>query len=113
MSFLKNFEIPTIIGYILVGIIISYAYGFSGSEELTHIAEFGIVFLMFTIGLEFSFTHLMAMKKEVFLNGSLQVTICGLVCFLLVLGILGLGGKVGIIVGFALALSSTAVVLKF
>ncbi|CAM3406718.1 cation:proton antiporter [Campylobacter upsaliensis] len=110
--FFKKFEIPTIIGYILVGIIISYAYGFSGSEELTHIAEFGIVFLMFTIGLEFSFTHLMAMKKEVFLNGSLQVTICGLVCFLLVLGILGLGCKVGIIVGFALALSSTAVVLK-
>ena len=110
--FFKKFEIPTIIGYILVGIIISYAYGFSGSEELTHIAEFGIVFLMFTIGLEFSFTHLMAMKKEVFLNGSLQVVICGLVCFLLVLGILGLGGKVGIIVGFALALSSTAVVLK-
>ncbi|MFR4830997.1 MAG: cation:proton antiporter, partial [Campylobacter upsaliensis] len=85
---------------------------FNGSAELSHIAEFGIVFLMFTIGLEFSFTHLMAMKKEVFLNGSLQVTICGLVCFLLVLGILGLGGKVGIIVGFALALSSTAVVLK-
>ncbi|EIC5479616.1 cation:proton antiporter [Campylobacter upsaliensis] len=110
--FFKKFEIPTIIGYILVGIIISYAYGFNGSAELSHIAEFGIVFLMFTIGLEFSFTHLMAMKKEVFLNGSLQVTICGLVCFLLVLGILGLGGKVGIIVGFALALSSTAVVLK-
>lgn len=110
--FFKKFEIPTIIGYILVGIIISYAYGFNDGAELSHIAEFGIVFLMFTIGLEFSFTHLMAMKKEVFLNGSLQVTICGLVCFLLVLGILGLGGKVGIIVGFALALSSTAVVLK-
>ncbi|HEC1554014.1 TPA: cation:proton antiporter [Campylobacter upsaliensis] len=110
--FFKKFEIPTIIGYILVGIIISYTYGFNGSAELSHIAEFGIVFLMFTIGLEFSFTHLMAMKKEVFLNGSLQVIICGLVCFLLVLGILGLGGKVGIIVGFALALSSTAVVLK-
>ncbi|HEC1564853.1 TPA: cation:proton antiporter [Campylobacter upsaliensis] len=110
--FFKKFEIPTIIGYILVGIIISYTYGFNGSAELSHIAEFGIVFLMFTIGLEFSFTHLMAMKKEVFLNGSLQVIICGLVCFLLALGILGLGGKVGIIVGFALALSSTAVVLK-
>ncbi|MCR2039678.1 cation:proton antiporter, partial [Campylobacter helveticus] len=80
--------------------------------ELSHIAEFGIVFLMFTIGLEFSFTHLMAMKKEVFLNGSLQMLICGLVCFLLVMGILELGGKVGIIVGFTLALSSTAVVLK-
>ncbi|ARE80448.1 cation:proton antiporter [Campylobacter helveticus] len=110
--FFKRFEIPTIIGYILVGIIISYAYSFNGSAELSHIAEFGIVFLMFTIGLEFSFTHLMAMKKEVFLNGSLQMLICGLVCFLLVMGILELGGKVGIIVGFTLALSSTAVVLK-
>lgn len=110
--FFKKFEIPTIIGYILVGIIISYTYKFHTNEELAHIAEFGIVFLMFTIGLEFSFTHLMAMKKEVFLNGTLQMLICGLVCFLLVIGILGLGGKVALIVGFALALSSTAVVLK-
>lgn len=36
--FFKKFEIPTIIGYILVGIIISYAYGFNGSAELSHIA---------------------------------------------------------------------------
>ncbi|EDK4935096.1 potassium transporter [Campylobacter jejuni] len=108
----KKFEIPTIIGYIATGEIISEIYHLSGKGEITHIAEFGIVFLMFTIGLEFSFKHLMAMKQEVFLNGSLQMLNCGFVFMLLAIGILGLGDKSATIVGFALALSSTAVVLK-
>ncbi|EAI5344321.1 potassium transporter [Campylobacter jejuni] len=108
----KKFEIPTIIGYIAAGEIISEIYHLSGKGEITHIAEFGIVFLMFTIGLEFSFKHLMAMKQEVFLNGSLQMLTCGFVFMLLAIGILGLGDKSATIVGFALALSSTAVVLK-
>lgn len=81
----KKFEIPTIIGYIAAGEIISEIYHLSGKGEITHIAEFGIVFLMFTIGLEFSFKHLMAMKQEVFLNGSLQMLTCGalFLCYLL------------------------------
>ncbi|HED6851100.1 TPA: cation:proton antiporter [Campylobacter coli] len=108
----KKFEIPTIIGYIAAGEIISEIYHLSGKGEIAHIAEFGIVFLMFTIGLEFSFKHLMAMKQEVFLNGSLQMLTCGFVFMLLAIGILGLGDKSATIVGFALALSSTAVVLK-
>ncbi|TEY02677.1 cation:proton antiporter [Campylobacter sp. US33a] len=108
----KKFEIPTIIGYIVTGVVISSLYNFQNSTELSHIAEFGIVFLMFTIGLEFSFKHLLAMKQEVFLNGSLQVLICGLVCSFVALGILGLNEKISIIIGLSLALSSTAVVLK-
>lgn len=108
----KKFEIPTIIGYIAAGEIISELYHLSGKGEITHIAEFGIVFLMFTIGLEFSFKHLMAMKQEVFLNGSLQMLTCGFVFMLLVIGILRLSDQSATIVGFALALSSTAVVLK-
>lgn len=108
----KKFEIPSIIGYIITGILISQLYGFSGNAETSHIAEFGIVFLMFTIGLEFSFKHLMAMKQEVFLNGSLQMLICGFVCTLLVMAVLGFASQNAIIIGFALALSSTAVVLK-
>lgn len=109
---LKKFEIPTIIGYIAAGEIISEIYHLSNTGEIAHIAEFGIVFLMFTIGLEFSFKHLMAMKKEVFLNGSLQMLSCGIVFSLLLMPILGLSQKGAILVGFALALSSTAVVLK-
>lgn len=109
---LKKFEIPTIIGYIVAGEIISEFYHLSNTGEISHIAEFGIVFLMFTIGLEFSLKHLMAMKKEVFLNGSLQMLSCGIVFSLLLMPILGLSQKGAILVGFALALSSTAVVLK-
>ncbi|KAA6234502.1 potassium transporter [Campylobacter sp. LR264d] len=108
----KKFELPTIIGYIIAGIIISQLYHFSGSEEFSHIAEFGIVFLMFSIGLEFSFRHLMAMKREVFLNGSFQMLLCGITCFFIAAYILNLNDKTALIVGFALALSSTAVVLK-
>ena len=73
---LTRLHIPTIIGYITTGIIISYFMQLShamNSEELHMIAEFGIVFLMFTIGLEFSIHHLVKMRTEVFVNGTLQV----------------------------------------
>ncbi|MBZ7953350.1 cation:proton antiporter [Campylobacter sp. W0018] len=109
---LKKFEIPTIIGYIAAGEIISEIYHLSGKGEITHIAEFGIVFLMFTIGLEFSFKYLIAMKQEVFLNGSLQMLTCGFIFTLIIIGIFSLEDKSATVVGFALALSSTAVVLK-
>lgn len=108
----KKFEIPTIIAYIVTGIIISQIYHFNGSHELSDIAEFGIVFLMFTIGLEFSFKHLLAMRQEVFLNGSLQMLTCGLICSFIVIFLLGLKNEIAMIVGFTLALSSTAIVLK-
>ena len=55
--FLKQFGIPTIIGYIATGTIIAYGFHLHDaihSHELKEIAEFGVVFLMFTIGLEFS-----------------------------------------------------------
>ncbi|TWO23876.1 cation:proton antiporter [Campylobacter insulaenigrae] len=109
---LKKFGIPTIIGYIATGLFVREFYGFSTNEIVIHVAEFGIVFLMFTIGLEFSFKHLLAMKKEVFLNGSLQMLTCGLVCTLLVTYVLGVASHIAMIAGFALALSSTAIVLK-
>ena len=74
---LKRFNISPIVGYIFTGIIISIFIGFTNldKEFLSHIAEFGIVFLMFTIGLEFSVNHLKQMKKEVFTFGTLQVII--------------------------------------
>ncbi len=64
---LTRFHIPTIIGYIATGVIISLVLGLSqesNSKELHTIAEFGIVFLMFTIGLEFSIVHLVKIRKE-------------------------------------------------
>ncbi len=58
---LKRFHLPTIIGYIVTGTIIAYTFGLHSAvnnHELKEIAEFGVVFLMFTIGLEFSIEHL-------------------------------------------------------
>lgn len=110
---LKRFNIPTIIGYIITGFAIAYMYKLGrNNDSLTHIAEFGIVFLMFTIGLEFSIKHLLSMKKDVFFYGFLQVLIVGGVIALGSEYFIGLEKKSAIIVGYALALSSTAIVLK-
>jgi len=112
--FLKRFDIPTIIGYVITGFAISSIFHFAedSKEMLFHLAEFGIVFLMFTIGLEFSVNHLKKMKKEVFLYGTMQVVLSGLLFTLLAYFAFGLETKSAIVVGFALALSSTAIVLK-
>ena len=111
--FLKRFNIPTIIGYIITGFAISSMYNLANNNEsLDHIAEFGIVFLMFTIGLEFSIRHLMGMKRDVFLNGFLQVALVGGIASLSAEYLFGADQKSAIIIGYALALSSTAIVLK-
>jgi CPA2 family monovalent cation:H+ antiporter-2 len=78
---LKYLEIPTIIGYISTGIIIAYGFGLHSAVDnhvLKEIAEFGIVFLIFTIGLEFSIKYFIRMKKEVFLYSGLQVLLSAL-----------------------------------
>jgi len=111
---LKKLNISPIVGYILTGMIVT-VYGdmvHLHKESVAHIAEFGIVFLMFTIGLEFSITHLKQMKKEVFLFGSLQVGITTLVFMYISNIVFDIDMKTSIILGLALALSSTAIVLK-
>ena len=110
---LKRFNIPTIIGYIFTGFAIASLYNLGqNNDSLTHIAEFGIVFLMFTIGLEFSLKHLLSMKKDVFLNGFFQVALVGGLISLSSEYLFGMEKKSAIIIGYALALSSTAIVLK-
>jgi len=112
---LKKFSIPTIIGYIVTGTIIAYGYNLHGaahSHELKEIAEFGVVFLLFTIGLEFSVSNLIKMKKEVFLYGMLQVFLTATFFAFLTHVIFSINMKSSIIIGAALALSSTAIVLK-
>ena len=108
----RKYDIPTIIGYIATGVFISLIFGLKGDSNLNFIAEFGIVFLMFTIGLEFSIKHLMSMKKYVFVYGSIQMILTGFIFSLLSFYIFGLDMQIAIIIGFALSLSSTAIVLK-
>ncbi len=113
--FLKRFHLPTIIGYIVTGTIIAYAFGLHSAvnnHELKEIAEFGVVFLMFTIGLEFSIEHLKRMRKEVFFTGSLQILVTTVFVVVLCIYVLGFDFKTSLIIGAALSLSSTAIVLK-
>jgi len=111
---LKRFDIPTVIGYIFTGLITMqmFDFGIDSQETLSHLAEFGIVFLMFTIGLEFSISHMKSMKREVFVYGTMQMLFSGIIFTTIASVWFGLEIKSAIVIGFALALSSTAIVLK-
>lgn len=111
----KKIHLPTIIGYILTGTVIAYGFNLHdavGNHDLKEIAEFGVVFLMFTIGLEFSIAHLKRMKNEVFVAGSLQIVITASIVYLINYYFLGLDQNSSFIISLVVALSSTAIVLK-
>lgn len=111
---LKRLNMPTVIGYIITGVIVGSAFniGLHDHETLEGIAEFGVVFLMFTIGLEFSFRHLKEMRREVFVYGFLQVGVSAAVFALACHFLLAVPWAASVIVGCGIALSSTAIVLK-
>lgn len=112
---LKKFGISHIIGYILTGTIISYLFGFNGLniDSLDLIGEFGIVFLMFTIGLELSLQKIRKMKDILLTNGLLQIVLSVIVIYLLSFYLFKLDFNTSIIVSLAFSLSSTAIVLTY
>ena len=112
--FIRRFNMPTVVGYIVTGAVIGALFQIDvrGDETLQHVAEFGVVFLMFTIGLEFSFSHLKEMKKEVLVFGAAQVVGTTLVIAIAAKLLFDMPTANAITVGSALALSSTAIVLK-
>ena len=106
-------RLPPILGYLLVGLLVGpHALGWVEDTPATrHLAEFGIVFLMFSLGLEFSLAQLKAMQRAVFGLGFAQValtTVAGLAALLLA----GINWQAGLVLGGALAMSSTAIVTK-
>lgn len=111
---LKRFDVPPIVGYILSGIILVNVIGsnLENSHVLEQIAEFGIVFLMFSIGLEMKLENLIQMRRQVFVYGGLQVGLSILFFTLLAHFLFSLDFKTSLVVGGALSLSSTAIVLK-
>lgn len=111
---LRRVNIPTVVGYIITGTVLAAMFKLDtdSSKALEHIAEFGIVFLMFTIGLEFSFRQLKKMRREVFVFGFLQVFLSTLAISALAYAAFGVPPVNAAIIGSALALSSTAIVLK-
>jgi len=119
-----RFRITPVIGFILVGLLVGpYGLGrmvynhewltwvtISDPERLVPFAEFGIILLLFTIGLELSFNRLWEMRKLVFGLGALElIVIAGLIAA--VLSMMGQYWSGALGLGLALALSSTALVL--
>ncbi len=109
----RAFRLPTLLGYLVTGVAIGpHALGWiPDSMEARYLAEFGVVFLMFSIGLEFSLPRLKTMRLTVFGFGGAQVIVTLLATALLAL-VLGLSPLAGIALGGMLAMSSTAIVSK-
>jgi CPA2 family monovalent cation:H+ antiporter-2 len=106
-------HLPAMLGYLAVGILIGpHALAWiPATLETQNLAEFGVVFLMFSIGLEFSLTRLMSMKRTVFGLGTAQV-MTTIFVVMAVAAIFGLDWRAGLALGGVLAMSSTAIVSK-
>ena len=117
----RSLKLPPMLGYLAVGVVIGpNALALSqNSEAVRHLGEFGVVFLMFVIGLEFNLPRLRAMRQHVFGLGLLQVvvTICLATAATLGLALLmpriwNMEWQAALALSCALAMSSTAIVVK-
>lgn len=109
----KHYRLPSALAYFVVGAFIGPA-GLKlipATEDVQSLAEFGVVFLLFTVGLEFSLPILIAMKRVVLGLGAAQVVattaVVGAVAWLI-----GLPGESAVVLGGVLAMSSTAIVIR-
>ncbi|MFH1118594.1 MAG: cation:proton antiporter [Bacteroidota bacterium] len=109
----QRFKMPSIIGFLITGMIAGpKGLGLiSASHEVEILSETGIIFLLFIIGIEFSIKGLAKVKQTVLLGGVLQVGGTILLTFLIT-RMLGLSPPQAVFMGFLIALSSTAIVLK-
>jgi CPA2 family monovalent cation:H+ antiporter-2 len=109
----RALRLPALLGYVVVGVVLGPS-GFNVAPqdaEARNLAGFGVVFLMFSIGLEFSLAKLKTMRSLVFGLGSLQVIFTMALATALSLAV-GVGIEAGLALGGALAMSSTAIVVK-
>ncbi|AWL27910.1 glutathione-regulated potassium-efflux system protein KefB [Acinetobacter defluvii] len=110
----KKLGIATVLGYLFTGILLgpSVFNIARDPEEIMHLAEFGVILLMFLIGLELRPQRLWEMRQSIFVMGSLQVLVTGIVLMGTAFLLLQQSLSASFVIGFALALSSTAFVLQ-
>ena len=113
LALARRIGMPAILGYLIVGIVLGpFAFAvLPNSAQTQAIAQIGVVFLLFTLGLEFSFPRMVAMRREVFGLGSAQTLVVGAAGALATHAI-GVAWPNSIVVGGALAMCSTAIVLQ-
>ncbi|HJK47098.1 MAG TPA: cation:proton antiporter, partial [Methanocorpusculum sp.] len=108
----SRIHLPTIIGFFVTGILIGpsclqlFTY-----DQVSLVAEFGLILLMFTIGLEISLKNLLAMKRLVLIAGGVQIILTTIVVWA-VLMLFGIPSGTAVLLGFMVASSSTAIVLN-
>jgi CPA2 family monovalent cation:H+ antiporter-2 len=109
----RRFRTPPVIAYIVAGTLVGpYLLGLvEDPREFSLIAEFGVAFLLFSIGLEFSMSNMLRLKYAVFGLGTVQVIAC-LFVFAAAVYLWGTGINAAIVIAGALALSSTAIVSR-
>ena len=111
---LKRLGIATVLGYLFTGIVLgpSVLNIAHDPKAIMELAEFGVIFLMFIIGLELRPQRLWDMRQSIFVMGSLQVVLTGIALTALVFFALSQSIAASIVIGFALSLSSTAFALQ-
>lgn len=113
IALFQRLRLPPVLGYLCVGLMIGpTAFNWvNESEELPDLAELGVVFLLFSLGLEFSLSKMLALRRVVFGLGSLQVLSTGILLGTLLM-LLGMATTPALLLGAGLSLSSTAIVSK-
>jgi CPA2 family monovalent cation:H+ antiporter-2 len=109
----RQLRLPPILGYLVVGMALGpHAFGIVPESATTSfLAEIGVVFLLFTLGLEFSLPRVIAMRGEVFGLGAMQVGVTALIAAGLAY-VAGTRIEISIVIGGAVAMSSTAIVVQ-
>ncbi|MNU63010.1 Glutathione-regulated potassium-efflux system protein KefC [compost metagenome] len=113
IALFQRLRLPPVLGYLCVGLMVGpTAFNWvNESEELPDLAELGVVFLLFSLGLEFSLSKMLALRQVVFGLGSLQVLSCAILLGGLLI-LLGMPIVPALLLGAGLSLSSTAIVSK-
>ena len=114
LALTRRLKGPAMLAYLAVGLLLG-PHGLavlSESREVEVVAEFGVVFLMFSIGLEFSLARLKAMRELVFGFGAAQMALTAVAVALVTWFGYDQGWRAGLVVGLAVAMSSTAIVAK-
>ena len=109
----KRVGLGSVLGYLIAGVIIGPALGLVGTEtqDLQHFAEFGVVMMLFIVGLELEPKSLWDMRTRLFGLGGLQITLTSA----LLMGVfmtLGIAWSIALAIGLSFALSSTAIVVQ-
>tara|TARA_R110002124_G_scaffold138576_6_gene302150 strand:- start:79237 stop:81114 length:1878 start_codon:yes stop_codon:yes gene_type:complete len=114
VSIAKRLGLSSILGYLLAGVLIGpYVLGFLGEEgdDILHFAEYGVVMMLFLIGLEIEPKNFWNMRKSILGMGGIQVGLTILLTYLFFTA-MGFDLEVSIVIAMAVALSSTAIALQ-